>query len=82
MVQSGAGDSRSARLTMRVPAAEALVALVSLLKGLGDLVIWAVIVGWVPILLIFVFTRARAMYLRRFGRSAPPPAPPATTPVP
>lgn len=63
-------------------AAEALVALVSLLKGLGDLVIWAVIVGWLPALLIFLFVRARAMYRRRFGRSAPPPAPPASTPVP
>lgn len=61
---------------------EALVALVSLLKFLGDAVIWAIVVGWVPALLILAFVRARAMYRRRFGRRAPPSAPPATTPVP
>ena len=60
---------------------EALVALVSLLKFLGDAVIWAVLVGWLPALLIFLFVRARAMYRRRFSRSAPPPAPPASGPA-
>lgn len=61
---------------------EALVALVSLLKFLGDAVIWAIVVGWVPVLLSFIFVRAGSMYRRRFGRSAPPPVPPASTPVP
>lgn len=53
-------------------AAQALVALVSLLKFLGDAVIWLIIVGWVPVLVIFAFVRLRSLYLRRF-----PPKPPA-----
>jgi hypothetical protein len=60
-------------------AAQALVALVSLLKLLGDLVIWVVIVGWVPALLIAAFRYLRAMYRRRFPRRTPP-APAAPTP--
>lgn len=62
-------------------AAEALVALVSLLKFLGDAVIWALIVGWVPALLLWLFVRARRWWLRRFPRPAPPsPAPTAPPP--
>jgi hypothetical protein len=56
-------------------AAQALVALVSLLKFLGDLVIWLVIVGWVPTLLVLAFLRVRSVYRLRFGRSSPPPQP-------
>ncbi len=63
-------------------AAEALVALVSLLKSLGDLVIWAVIVGWVPALIVLAFIRLRSLYRRRFGRRGPPPpAPAGSTPA-
>ena len=54
-------------------AVEALVALVSLLKFLGDLAIWLVIVGWVPALLVFGFIRLRALYRARFPRKGPPP---------
>lgn len=53
-------------------AAQALVALVSVLKFLGDLVIWLVIVGWVPALLILAFIRLRSLYRLRFGRRIPP----------
>ena len=59
-------------------AAEALVALVSLLKLLGDIVIWAVLVGWLPALLAWLFVQVRRWYLHRFPKPAPPsPAPTA-----
>lgn len=63
-------------------AAQALVALVSLLKFLGDLVIWLIIVGWVPALIVFGFIRLRRLY-RRWRPSAPrvPPAPAASAPT-
>jgi len=54
-------------------AAQALVALLSLLKLLGDLVIWLVIVGWVPALLILAFARLRSLYRRLRPRTPPPP---------
>lgn len=62
--------------------AQALVALVSLLKLLGDLVIWTVIVGWLPALLIAAFVYLRRLYRRRFPSRIPPPPPasPAGTP--
>lgn len=62
-------------------AAQALVALVSLLKFLGDLVIWLIIVGWVPALIVFGSIRLRRLY-RRWRPSAPrvPPAPAGTSP--
>lgn len=62
-------------------AAQALVALVSLLKFLGDLVIWIVIVGWVPALLIVGFIYLRRRYRRRFPPRRPP-VPPAPTAAP
>lgn len=62
-------------------AAQAVVALVSLLKFLGDLVIWLVIVGWVPALLILAFIRLRSLYRMRFGRKIAPPAPAGSTPA-
>ncbi len=58
-------------------AAQALVALVSLLKFVGDLVIWLVIVGWLPALLIAAFVYLRRAYRRRF----PPRTPSATAPT-
>ncbi len=54
----------------------ALVALVNILKFLGDAVIWIVIVGWVPALLIAAFIYLRRLYRRRF-----PPKPRAPTPA-
>lgn len=60
-------------------AAQALVFLVSLLKFLGDAVIWLVIVGWVPLLLLLGIGRFRIWYDRRFRPSTPPaPTPPPT----
>jgi hypothetical protein len=56
-------------------AAQALVALVSLLKFLGDAVIWLVIVGWVPALLIAAFVYLRRLYRRRFPPRTPPSGP-------
>jgi uncharacterized coiled-coil protein SlyX len=58
-------------------AARALVTLVSLLKVLGDLVIWLVIVGWLPAVLLAAVAYARRLYLRRFPPRTPlvPPAP-------
>ena len=58
-------------------AAQALVALVSLLKLLGDVVIWAIIVGWLPALLIAAFVYVRRLYRRRFPPRTPPAAPAA-----
>jgi len=63
-------------------AAEALVALVGLLKFLGDLVIWLVLVGWVPAVLVVLFLRLRAAYRRRFGRTPPTTPAPATPAAP
>lgn len=61
-------------------AVEALVALVSLLKFLGDLAIWLVIVGWVPALLVFGFIRLRSLYRQRFPPQSPPPPTTAASP--
>lgn len=60
--------------------AQALVALVSLLKLLGDLVIWTVIVGWVPALLVAAAVQLRRLYRRRYPPRIPskPPAAEAT----
>lgn len=64
----------------------ALVALVDILKFLGDAVIWIAIVGWVPALLVAAFIYLRRWFRRRFppkprapsASEAPwmPPAPP------
>ena len=65
-------------------AALAFVTLVGLLKLLGDTVIWILIVGWLPALLLAGFVYTRSWYRRRFPRaSAPapvssaPPGPPS-----
>lgn len=61
-------------------AAEALVALVSLLKFVGDLAIWLILVGWVPALLAWAAIRLGDLYRRRAARMSPPspPVPPAS----
>lgn len=54
----------------------AFAALVSLLKALGDLVIWLLIVGWVPAVLLLGLRFLREWYDRRFGRRPAPAGPP------
>jgi hypothetical protein len=56
-------------------AAQALVSLVTLLKFLGDAVIWLIIVGWLPALIVAALVYLRRLYLRRF-----PPKPVAVSP--
>lgn len=57
----------------------AFATLVSALKALGDLVIWLLIVGWLPAVLLLGLRFLREWYDRRFGRrpapAGPPPAP-------
>lgn len=62
-------------------AAQALVALVSLLKFLGDAAIWIVLVGWVPAVLVAAFVYLRRLYRRRFPPRTPR-VPPSPTPEP
>lgn len=54
----------------------AFAALVALLKAFGDLVIWVLIVGWVPAVLVLAFRFLRDRYDRRFGRRPVPAQPP------
>jgi len=54
----------------------AFAALVSLLKVLGDVVIWVLIVGWVPAVLLLGLKLLREWYDRRFRRRSAPAGPP------